>query len=569
MKAILWRRRANGLPPAARNGVRVIATCALLAIAVQPTVAATVIDAASGQRQTCAVTAAGTVACWSHYDLPAEVPGFGGALAVDVGEADQRSFMPGSHACALATGGAVHCWGHNGSGQLGDGSTTDRASPVLVTGLSSGATAVSAGERHTCAVVNGGAKCWGGNGDGQLGDGSGVDSATPVDVAGLTSGVVAIDAAARHTCVLTTTGGVKCWGKNLQGQLGDGTTIARATPVDVQNLASGVVAIATTGSVGNAERGSSCALTTAGDVTCWGSDFALPGVMVDVTWLPDDVVAIALGSWGLCGLDAGGTVTCDDSSYAGPYEPFGTPITAITVGAQGYCGLSAGGELRCSLVGYPNGVGPLAPTGFSPGCVLGLGDADGDAICDSVDPCANDDARHVFAARPKPRFIVQNADDLTTGDEALQLNASFALPASGAFADLDLLNRGATLRLLAPNGVLADVVLAPGAYGGPGTAGWVRANARTWRHHDLTGGPAHRSKLVLQDRGKGLPGGVVSVTLRRYGVSLPSDQTWLPRIQAMVLLGDAVDGAAGRCGQSSHHVLRCGFRPSGVFKCTP
>jgi alpha-tubulin suppressor-like RCC1 family protein len=106
--------------------------------------------------------------------------------------------------------------------------------PVPVTGLDGGAAAIFVGGSHTCVLTKtGGVKCWGDNSHGQLGDGTTANRNAPVGVAGLASGVAAVVAGGSHTCALISGGSVKCWGSNGNGQLGDGTTIDRSIPVAV------------------------------------------------------------------------------------------------------------------------------------------------------------------------------------------------------------------------------------------------------------------------------------------------------------------------------------------------
>ncbi|MCK6424854.1 MAG: hypothetical protein L6Q75_07145 [Burkholderiaceae bacterium] len=268
---------------------------------------------ADGYDHSCALKADGTVVCWgrnSHGQLgdgtvidrpvPVAVPGLSAVVSLSAGS--QTS-------CALKSDRSVWCWGRNDLGQLGNGTRIDSRTPTQVSGLTD-AIAVAAGTFHACALRSGGAlRCWGSNSSGALGtETTASPSSTPVDVAGvddavaLASGtgscavrrggqvvcwgtqglvarptgtpvhqattvsgldnIVSVSFGSSHMCALRGDQRVLCWGNNLNGQLGDGSSTARSSPTQVSGL-SDAVAI----SLGESH---SCAQRAAGAVACWG-----------------------------------------------------------------------------------------------------------------------------------------------------------------------------------------------------------------------------------------------------------------------------------------------------------
>ncbi|MEW2625662.1 chromosome condensation regulator RCC1, partial [Streptomyces sp. NPDC048106] len=171
------------------------------------------------------------------------------------------------HSLALTSDGRVLAWGLNNSGQLGDGTTTDRNTPVF-TDLPAGTTvtAIAAGSEHSLALTSDGrVLAWGSNYYGQLGDGTTTDRSTPVEVH-LPAGaqVTAITAGYYHSLALTSDGRVLAWGRNNDGQLGDETTTDRSTPVEVHLPPDAQVTTIAAGGFHN------LALTPDGRLLAWG-----------------------------------------------------------------------------------------------------------------------------------------------------------------------------------------------------------------------------------------------------------------------------------------------------------
>jgi len=229
---------------------------------------------ALGLYHTCAILDDGSVKCWGsnyHGELGiGTTDDTGVPTAVDLGSGRSAKTLvcSGYVSCAILDDESLKCWGNNEHGGLGDGTTTERRTPVALPSFSPvGVKDLSAGG-SSCVLLNDNTvQCWGYNADGQLGLGDDrSDKTTPVNVANFGSGrvVKSIALGLYHTCAILDDGSVKCWGRNSAGQLGIGTTDGTGVPTAV-DLGSGRSALAL--SLGGYL---SCAALDDGSIKCWG-----------------------------------------------------------------------------------------------------------------------------------------------------------------------------------------------------------------------------------------------------------------------------------------------------------
>jgi alpha-tubulin suppressor-like RCC1 family protein len=284
------------------------------------------VDVVAGFAHTCALLDTGHVLCWGVNSAGQLGDGTTTthASAVEVsGLTDAVELASGpTHVCARRTSGAVVCWGSNLAGQLGDGTASNRLVPTPVLGLAD-AVEIATGAAQTCArKASGSVVCWGENLNGELGDGTTTRRLTPTAVLGLTNAAeIATGVGGRHACARRTTGELVCWGSNSNGEVGDGTTVNRTTPVAVSGLS-----LATSLSIGGRDTsGHSCATGSTGEVQCWGGNaqgqlgdgtLVNRSTPVTVTGLAD-IVEIAAGGRHTCARRTSGTVVCWGANTAG------------------------------------------------------------------------------------------------------------------------------------------------------------------------------------------------------------------------------------------------------------
>ncbi len=286
-----------------------------------------------GSEHSCALLVDGTVRCWGRNQFgqlgssgpavstsaPVAVTGFGGTVKSISGHG-------ADHNCALLSSGAVQCWGSDSSGQLGSSvSSVNQSSPTPLTvpGLPGTATAITASPDFSCALISstGAVWCWGINIWGNLGRGTSGSTGgqPPGPVSGLT-GVSSISGGEDVMCAVS--GGLTyCWGDDDSGQVGsatmptDGAVSTPQVVIGVGNGGSPTTAVATMGFHG-------CAIVSGGSVSCWGwnidgtlgstavADGAQSTSAVAVQGLPSGAKAITAGVYHSCVLLTNGTVWC-------------------------------------------------------------------------------------------------------------------------------------------------------------------------------------------------------------------------------------------------------------------
>ena len=261
----------------------------------------------------------------------------------------------GAHGCLLDDGEAK-CLGNNGRGQLGSGDPqAGRSGELLpVVGIETRVVEVSGGAFHSCArTVDGSVYCWGDNRAGQLGGGADESvSFGAVRVDSLGDDVASIAAGANHTCALTTSGQLWCWGDNRNGQLGAEVGSHSDEPVLVASLGNDVAGLA----IGESAH-HTCAILNDGALLCWGdnADAQLGDAAAQSRSLPTAIAFDGLGevtdactaAHHTCARSTDGSVSCWGSNKRGQLGSVTDGVTQVAPVAVALDAPVAQGSLTC------------------------------------------------------------------------------------------------------------------------------------------------------------------------------------------------------------------------------
>ena len=359
----------------------------------------------AGDHFACALLNDGSVVCWggNPYGQLGNDTTSNSNTPVASGITTATQITAGNqHACALLDDGSIQCWGLNSSGQLGNNTLNDSLVPIAVTSLPNIALKIAAGTSHTCAMMNDNTlTCWGSNTYGQIGDGTTSNRNTPTVVTGL-SNVSDLASGFAHSCAVLNSGVVKCWGANNKGQVGDGTTSTRLTATTVSGIST-ATKIQSSGAAGSVlpitPLGFTCAILGDLSVKCWGSNTAgalgdgsttdrlSPVSMLSVT----GVSSISSNQLSSCAVDTNANVRCyglNDSGELGSSKaestrsgitdlPYLTNVTKLDSGAYHTCAVLGDNSVQCwgnhasgqvgvgsvpSIQAYPTSIAAFAGT---------------------------------------------------------------------------------------------------------------------------------------------------------------------------------------------------------------
>ncbi len=427
-----------------------------LPVEVEHVTTATYVSA--GDSYTCAALSSGHVECWGEGSSGQLGNGHNGHEPTDspvevLGITDATEVAAASEgACAVLSTGHVECWGANESGTLGDGTTSWSDIPVAVQHITN-AIEVAAGGDHTCAALSTGrVACWGANRSGQLGDGiSGEDSYLPVEVQG-TMGASQVTAGRSHTCAVLSSRKIECWGDNRSGELGNGTTGREpsSTPLEVLGITDATQDSAT------------CADLATGHIDCWG---ATRGNQVDAPVEVQGVTSatqVAAGS-ATCAVLSSGHVDCWGANRLGqlgdgtttefsdaPVEVLGiNNATEVAAGGSFACAVLSSGHIECWGENYYGelGDGITSESSDTPVEVLGINNATevaagGSFVCavlssghiecwgENYQGQLGDGTKLVRPDRPVEVLGITNATEVAAGGDVLSGHAC-ALLATG------------------------------------------------------------------------------------------------------------------------------------------
>ena len=358
------------------------------------------------------------------FNIPT-VSAYYSAATVSVGAGN----TPGT-ACSVTTQGNALCWGDNAYGGIGNGTTTRMTSPSLVQvagggSALAGVTQIASGYEFTCAVVQGMAKCWGYNNYGQLGNGSTVNSSTPVQVSGLTSGVSQITTGRGTPCATLTSGSVKCWGWNSEGQLGNGSTVNSSTPVQVSGVTSGATSVSM--GVDDSGAGNAVCSIVSGGARCWGGNFygqlgngsnTNSSTPVQVSGLTSGVGSISIGNNVGCAT-IGGSVKCWGAGTSGQLGNGGTANSNTPVQVSG---LTSGvGSVSASNTPCAISAGAVYCWGTASTGGLGSGNITTNALIPVMVPGISSGATSISTGAQSSCAVVQSVPECwgTNGDGKL------------------------------------------------------------------------------------------------------------------------------------------------------